>query len=217
MPAMAESMEAASGMQEGSPKTEERPGWWATPAVVGLLAFAAVTILFGLSELPKPYCTGFWTSTCFNSDPLAVMAVGLIFGGFVLAVMGLISLRKGNLFAGSAFVSYGGFWFAYAFAILFGVAGYGFAGFTFVWVLISLTFLINSLKHGWMVFVLFLLLAVQFILMTVFAWQLGAGNSVATGEHWAIGGEIILTGIVMWYVATADLTNWNYGRRLLPG
>jgi len=43
------------------------------------------------------------------------------------------------------------------------------------------------------------------------------GPFTGTGaDNWAVGGVIIVTGIMAWYVATAILTNWNYGRRVLP-
>jgi uncharacterized protein len=216
MPAMADSMESASGLQEGIPRMEEKAAGWATPAVIGLIAFAAVTILFGLTELPHPYCVGFWTAgACFTGTPSLLAGFGEIVGGLILGIIGLVSLRKGNLFAGSAFLAYAAFFFAFSVTGTY-LGGYGAAAIAIIWVLISLTFLINSLKHGWIVFIMFLLLTVQFILLAVLWWQTGAANKVAASEHWAIGGEIILAGLVMWYLATADLTNWNYGRKLLP-
>ncbi len=214
---MAESMESARGLQEGPPRVEEKPGWWATPAVVALFGFGAATLLFGLSQLPPPYCTGFYTGASCGGGSSIVFSVAFFFGGIAQAVAGLIALRKGNLFGGSAFATYGAFWVIFSTLNYSGGAGgYGLAAFAFIFLLISLSFLINSMKHGWGIFVVFLLLFVEFILLTVLWWQLGAGNSISSGEHWAIGGEIILTGIAMWYVATADLTNWNHGRKLLP-
>ncbi len=224
MPAMAESMESASGMQEGIPRTEDKPAGWATPAVIGLIVLSAVTILFGLSELPHPYCVSFWLGTCFTSAPALIGAgvftgsalAGLagIVGGVFLGIIGFLSLRRGNLFAGSAFLAFAGFFLIYNLAAY--STGYAGAALALIWVLVSLTFLINSLKHGWIVFIMFLLVTVQYILLTIFWWQMGAASKVSTSEHWAIGIEIILAGAVMWYLATANLTNWNYGRKLLP-
>ena len=198
---------------------EEKPEWWATPAVLGLMGFGLTTIMAGLSNLPTPYVNGFannWT----------VFGMAIIFGGFAQLIAGVIGLRKGNLFAGTAFAGYGAFWIAYTLMLttyggLSGLPGnlaayYGVAAFAFVWMMFTLTFLINSMKHGWGIFFVFLFLFVSFILLVVKFWQLGASDTISNGENWAVGGMIILTGLTAWYVATAVLTNWNYGRKVLP-
>jgi succinate-acetate transporter protein len=133
-------------------------------------------------------------------------------------------LRKGNMFAGTAFVGYGMFWLAfnnevtgYVFPGAPGVTGgYDIAAFTFVWFLFTLAFLINAPKHGWGITAVFLLLTIAFILLTVQWWQVGAGNPLSMNNYKIVGGEIIATGLAAVYVAYADLTNWNYGRKLLP-
>jgi hypothetical protein len=207
-------------MQEAASRTEQPTGTWANPTVIGLMGFALATMIVGLSNLPHPYSNGF-------ANNWAVFGVVVFFGGLAQLGAGVIGLRTGNLFAGSAFIGYGSFWLAYVstqtgflglggFAITNPAAWYGLAGFFFVWLLFTLTFLINSMKHGWGLFFVFLFLFVSFILLVVKCWQLGAGNTISTGESWAIGGIIILTGLTAWYVASAHLTNSNYGRTVLP-
>lgn len=218
-------METAKGMEEAPPKVEEKPEWWASPAVVGLMGFGTTTMIAGLTNLPTPYSAGF-------ANNWVVYGMALFFGGVAQLIAGLIALRKGNMFAGSAFMGYGSFWLAFTFMLTDFAAGagattpilYGIAGFAFIWMMFTFTFLINSPKHGWGIFMVFLFLFIAFILLTVKFYSLASCTPVGNcgtfaanaAANWAVGGEIIFDGFLAWYVATADLTNWNYGRKVLP-
>ncbi len=202
-------------------KVEEKPEWWASPAVVGLMGFGTTTMIAGLSNLPSPYVNGF-------ANNWAVFGMALAFGGIAQFVAGGIALRKGNMFAGSAFMGYGAFWLAFTWMLTSYAPGaiaagtpilWAVAGFAFVWMMFTFTFLINAPKHGWGIFLVFLFLFIAFILLVVKFASLAAGQTTFTGDNganWAVGGEIIFDGFLAWYVATADLTNWNYGRKVLP-
>jgi uncharacterized protein len=230
-------METATGMKEAPPMVEEKPEWWASPAVVGLMGFGTTTMLAGLSNLPLPYGAGFGAGGNPIVGNWTVFGMALAFGGIAQLIAGLIALRKGNMFAGSAFMGYGSFWLAFTFMIngwLIGAAtagspvAYGVAGFAFIWMLFTFSFLINAPKHGWGILLVFLFLFIAFILLVVKFYSLAASAGGCTsalgcgpfaadaGANWAVGGEIIFDGFLAWYVATADLTNWNYGRRVLP-
>ena len=214
-------METATGMKEAPPRVEEKPEWWASPAVIGLMGFGTTTMIAGLSNLPTPFVNGF-------ADNWVVFGMALFFGGIAQLIAGFVALRKGNMFAGSAFVGYGAFWLAFTFMLNTYAPGalsagtpilWGIAGFAFMWLLFTFTFLINSPKHGWGIFLIFLFLFIAFILLVVKFASLAAGQTTFTGDNganWLVGGEIIFDGFLAWYVATADLTNWNYGRRILP-
>ena len=218
-------METARGAEEAPPSVEEKPEWWASPAVVGLMGFGTTTMVAGLTNLPTPYSAGF-------AGNWAVFGMALAFGGTAQFVAGAIALRKGNMFAGSAFIGYGAFWWAFT-LMLYTFAGaaptgtpilWGIAAFAFIWMLFTLTFLISAPKHGWGIFGVFLLLFIAFLLLGVKFASLAscspAGNcgtfALDASANWAVGIEIIMTGVLAWYVATADLTNWNYGRKILP-
>jgi uncharacterized protein len=214
MPATA-TMETARGFTEAPPKVEEKPEWWASPATLGLFGFGLTTIIAGLTNLPLPYANGVTNSTVY---PMA-----MAFGGSCQLIAGGIALRKGNMFAGTAFTGYGAFWWAFTLLLLWDPAGptlYGISAFAFVWMMFTLAFLINAMKHGWGIFMVFLLLWIAFILLTVKFWLLAASSdpatAISTGFAWVIGGEIVLTGLMAYYVGLADLTNWNYGRKVLP-
>jgi uncharacterized protein len=200
---------------------EEKPEWWASPATIGLMGFGTTTMLAGFANLPNGYAADYGNWTVFG--------MALFFGGIAQLISGFIALRKGNMFAGSAFVGYGAFWLAYVFLVTStpsaiggplgagaGLNLYGVAGFAAIWGMFTFTFLINSPKHGWGIFGVFLLLFIAYILLAAKFFTLGGGHALSTDENWAVGGEIFLTGALAWYVATADLTNWNYGRKVLP-
>jgi succinate-acetate transporter protein len=186
------------------------PPDWANPATVGLSAFGLTTILAGLA-------VGNWIA----SGP--VFAMALAWGGSTQLVAGIIALRKGEIFAGSAFTGYGAFWWAYGLMLLllptiggYSLNLYGVAAFMFVWMLWTLTFLVSAPKHGIGVFLVFLFLFIAFILLTVLFYELASGVHIATATMQGIGAEIILDGAIAWFVALAIQTNANYGRRLIP-
>ena len=197
-------------MTEAPPKVEEKPEWWASPATLGLMGFGTTTVLAGLND-------GGWILWG------ALLSMAIFFGGAAQVIAGVIALRKGNMFAGTAFTGYGMFWLAfnnevvnYVFAK--GSTGaYDIAAFTFVWFLFTLAFLINAPKHGWGITAVFALLTLAFVLLTFQWWQAGAtATGFTKGQLQGVGVEIILTGFMAIYVAYADLTNWNYGRKILP-
>jgi uncharacterized protein len=205
MPATA-TMETAHGMEEAPPKMEEKPEWWASTATLGLMGFGLTTILAGLT-------VGAWIGAG------ATFSMALFFGGAAQIIAGIIALRKGNMFAGSAFTSYGAFWWAFVwlnttYSTL--ATHYDAPAFFFVWMLFTLTFLICAWKHGIGVFLVFLTLWLAFVLLTINAWEQAAGSPLSKGAMQGIGGEIVLTGLLAWLTATADLANWNFGRKVIP-
>jgi uncharacterized protein len=218
MPPSGQTMETAKGMEEAPPRVEEKPEWWGTPAIIGLMGFGTTTMIAGLTNLPAPYSNGF-------AGNWVVYGMALAFGGTAQFAAGLVALRKGNVFAGSAFVGYGSFWLAFTLMLTQFAATpiadhvpifYGIAGFTFIWMMFTITFLLSAPKHGIVLTMVFLFLVIAYALLTWQFWQFANGNTLTTGQSWAVGGEIFFDGLLAWYLATADLTNWNYGRKLLP-
>jgi succinate-acetate transporter protein len=199
-------METAHGMQDAPPKMEEKPEWWASTGTLGLMGFGLTTILAGLT-------VGKW----IGAD--AVLSMALFFGGGAQIIAGIIELRKGNMFAGTAFTSYGSFWFAFAWLNTTYAAlsnGYDPAAFFFVWALFTLTFFMVSWKHGIGVTLVFLTLLIAFILLTVNAWETAANTPLMKSAYEAIGAEIVITGLLAWLTATANLVNWQFARKILP-
>ena len=206
-----------SDSSSGGPGGKLTSGW-ASPSILGLLAFGLMTILLGLLALPSPYSSGFGaTPHGISTSFVAVTQMALAVGG-LLVIIGVISLIEGHLYWGSAFLGYGIFWGSWGWAthhLGFG-SGYGEAAFMFLWLMFTLTFLVSSIKHGWATLIAFLFLFVGIILLLVVAWQTGAGNTISSGEHWAVGGELIATGLIWWYGGTAQLTNHSFAKKFLP-
>jgi uncharacterized protein len=203
-----------SGSSSGGMGSKMTSGW-ASPAILGLLVFGMITMLLGLLLLPKPYGNGY-----------EAIAGGIFtFGwwiGIALGLIGLMSYLQGHQYWATAFLGYGIFWVAWSYANVTGGylnSGFGVAGLMFIWLMFTAALLISSFKHGWGTFFSFLFLAIGFILLIVGFWQMGPTlliTKISAGERWAIGGELIFTGLVWWYNGTAQLTEHTYGRRLLP-
>jgi len=175
--------------------------WWANPAVVGLMGFATTTMATGLHNV------GYWGAG-------ATLALAIAFGGTAQFIAGVVDLRKGSLFGGSAFMAYGAFWWS-LFVIDYVLPKTGvpadpnaLLGFFLMWTLFTLSFFVASFKVGNHLAVLFGLLLLAFVMLD--GVLIGRIPAVVTG--W----EIFLTGLVAWYIATAILVNGVYGRKVLP-
>lgn len=196
--AAAQETAAASGTADPVAET------YANPAIIGLMGFATTTMATGMHHM------GFW-----GAGP--TLALALAFGGTAQFVAGLIAMRKGELFPGSAFTSYGAFWWA-IFALLFvlpmggvEITGVQEAGFFLMWTLFTAMFAVAVVPHGRFLTGLFWLLLVAFVLLTLFAYGVGG-----PAFHTAMGFEIVVTGLVAWYIAGAELINAEYDRDVLP-
>lgn len=175
--------------------------WWANPAVVGLMGFATTTMATGL------HTVGYW-----EAGPMLALAIA--FGGTAQFIAGIVDLRKGSIFGGSAFMSYGAFWWA-IFVLAYVLPKTGIAvgpkdqlGFFLMWTLFTLSFFIASFKVGNHLSALFGLLLLAYILLDLMV--LGAVPKPV------VGWEIFITGLAAWYIATAILVNGVHGRKLLP-
>jgi len=175
--------------------------WWANPAVVGLMGFATTTMATGLHNV------GYW-------GPGPTLSLAIAFGGTAQFIAGIVDLRKGSIFGGSAFMSYGAFWWS-VFFLLHVQAKSGLVpsthdllGFFLMWTLFTFAFCIAVLRVGKYLAVLFWLLLLAFLLL----------DGVVLGIVPApiAGWEIFITGLVAWYIAMATLVNTVYGRKVLP-
>ncbi len=175
--------------------------WWANPGVVGLMGFSLTTMATGLHNV------GYW-----GAGP--TLALAIAFGGTAQFIAGVVDLRKGSIFGGSAFMSYGAFWWALFFLLYVqpktGVpAGHPEElGFFLMWTLFTFAFCLAVQKIGKFLAILFWLLLLAFILLDFVV--MGAIPAAAAG--W----EILLTGLVAYYIAMATLVNTVYGRKVLP-
>ncbi len=175
--------------------------WWANPAVVGLMGFSLTTMATGLHNV------GFW-----SAGP--TLALALAYGGTAQFIAGVVDLRKGSIFGASAFMSYGAFWWS-LFLLLYVQPKTGIAagrpeelGFFLMWTLFTFAFCVAVLKVGKYLAVLFWLLLLAFVLLDLVV--LGVVSPRLAGY------EILVVGLLAFYIAMATLVNTVHGRKLLP-
>jgi hypothetical protein len=174
---------------------------WANPSVVGLMGFSLTTMATGLHNV------GYW-----SAGP--TLALAITFGGTAQFIAGIVDLRKGSIFGGSAFMSFGAFWWS-LFVLLYvqpktGVpAGHSEEfGFFLMWTLFTFAFCIAVLRVGKYLAALFWLLLLAFLLLD--------GVSIGIVSPLVAGWEIFIVGLLAWYIAMATLVNTVYGRKFLP-
>ncbi len=175
--------------------------WWANPAVLGLMGFALTTMATGL------HVAGY-----YGGGP--TLALAIAFGGTAQFIAGVIDFRKGSIFGGTAFCSYGAFWWAVFFldfvlpkagVVVDATSKLAFFG---MWTMFTFAFCLAAPRIGKMLTILFVLLFIAFVLLD--ALCLGA---VPPGP---VGWETFITGLLAWYIAMATLVNTVWGRTVLP-
>src|SRR6185437_7761148 len=96
---------------ESMPDTVATPT--ANPAALGLVGFGLTTILLSLINAGVLPAGG----------EGVVIPLALAYGGFIQVLAGLLEFRLGNTFGMTAFLSYGAFWWWFAFLLLFAHQG----------------------------------------------------------------------------------------------
>jgi hypothetical protein len=174
---------------------------WANPAVVGLMGFSLTTMATGLHNV------GYW-----SAGP--TLALAITFGGTAQFIAGIVDLRKGSIFGGSAFMSFGAFWWS-LFVLLYVQPKTGVPagrpeelGFFLMWTLFTFGFCVAVLRVGKCLAALFWLLLLAFLLLD--------GVAIGIVSPFLAGWEIFIVGLLAWYIAMATLVNTVYGRKFLP-
>jgi len=194
-------------------------GWTpADPGPLGLAAFAGTTFMLslinaGLVGSPKAPGGGLL--------PM-VAALALAYGGIAQFAAGIWEFRTGNTFGAVAFCSYGAFWISFYFivhSVAENVGSEVFSGlglYLWMWGIFTTYMFVASLRTSGAVALVFLLLAITFII-------LGIGNSALAGTTNVINGTIKLggwvglaTAIVAWYASFAAVINSTFGRTIAP-
>ena len=149
-----------------------------------------------------------------------VAALALAYGGVAQLIAGLWEFRTGNTFGAVAFCSYGAFWISFFFIVqsvgknapteVFSGLGL----YLWMWGIFTAYMFIASLRTTGAVALVFLLLAITFIV-------LGIGNSALAGTLNATNGTIklggyigIVTAIAAWYASFAGVINATFGRTI---
>jgi uncharacterized protein len=176
---------------------------FANPAPLGLSGFALTTWM--LSMVNAGWFTG-------DNVPL-VLASAFAFGGAAQFGAGLMEMPRGNSFGFLAFCAYGAFWWTFALFVEFFSAKVspGFVGWWLVmWGVFTFYMWIASLALKRAVQFVFLALWITFLLLGVAEW------TAIAALHRAGGYTGLITAILAFYVAAAEIINETHGREILP-
>ncbi len=175
----------------------------ANPAPLGLTGFALTTWLLSMVN------AGWYDGA---SVPM-VLASAFAFGGTAQFFAGLAELPRGNTFGFVAFCAYGAFWWSFALFVEFFKAGVpaGFVGWWLVcWGVFSTAMLIGSLALNRTLQLIFLALVITFFLLAG-ADLYGIPSLKTTGGYFGL-----LTALLAFYLAAAEVINETHGREVLP-
>ena len=180
----------------------------ADPGPLGLAAFALTTFVLSFFNSGLVSAKG---------EPV-VLALALAYGGLAQLLAGMWEFRTGNTFGATAFTSFGAFWLSFwAFDQFFAkevsdkaTLGNAIGLYLIAWGIFTAYMWVASLRVSVAVSLVFLLLAVTFIL-------LGIGNAADNADIVKAGGFVgIATAVVAWYASFAAVTNSTFGRIVLP-
>jgi uncharacterized protein len=180
----------------------------ANPAGLGLVAFGLTTVLLSLinAGVLPPGGEG------------VVIPLALAFGGLMQIFAGAFEFKLGNTFGMTAFLSYGAFWWWFAFLLLFAhnnwidisAAGPTVGVALLLWGVLTLYLWISTFRLPRILFLIFLTLWVTFGL-------LGLGAITANAQLTHLGGWLgIVCGTLAMYGSFGIVTNATFGRPVVP-
>jgi succinate-acetate transporter protein len=190
------------------PDTIAAPIAPANPAALGLVGFGLTTVLLSLINAGLLPAGG----------EGVVVPMALAYGGLIQIIAGLMEFRLGNTFGTTAFLSYGAFWWWFAFLLIFaktGVIDISNAGPTvgvalLLWGLLTLYLWIATFRLSKILFLIFLALWVTFAL-------LGLGAALGNAGLAKAGGWLgLVTGLLAIYGSFGIVTNATWGRSVVP-
>ena len=180
----------------------------ANPAGLGLVAFGLTTVLLSLinAGVLPPGGEG------------VVIPLALAFGGLMQVFAGAFEFKLGNTFGMTAFLSYGAFWWWFAFLLLFAhnhwidisAAGPTIGVALLLWGVLTLYLWVSTFRLPRILFLIFLTLWVTFGL-------LGVGAITANAQLTHLGGWLgIVCGSLAIYGSFGIVTNATFGRTVVP-
>jgi succinate-acetate transporter protein len=151
------------------------------------------------------------------TDVPVVLGMALAYGGFAQLLAGMWEFRTGNTFGAVAFTSFGAFWISFYILLKVGVPAIppkhldtALGLYLWTWAIFTTYMFVASLRTTGAIALVFLLLAITFIL-------LGIGNSGASTSTIKLGGYFgIATAIAAWYASFAAVINSTFGRVIAP-
>jgi succinate-acetate transporter protein len=177
------------------------------PAPLGLAAFALTTFVLSF----------FNAGLVADKGVPVVLGLALAYGGIAQLLAGMWEFRNNNTFGATAFTSYGAFWISFFVLEQFDKKdipsthlGAAVGLYLIAWGIFTTYMWVASFRVSVAVNLVFLLLAVTFIL-------LGIGDANGSDTITKAGGWVgIATAIAAWYASFASVTNKTFGHIVLP-
>jgi len=196
----------ASGTQAGQ---STLTGWIpSNPAPLGLAGFGLTTLVLSFINA---------NIVGAGAQPV-VLGMAFAYGGLAQLLAGMWEFRTGNTFGAVAFTSFGAFWISFFILVTYDAkliapaaeVGSGIGLYLWAWGIFTALLFLCTFASARAIQLLFLLLAITFIL-------LGIGASGGTSSMTHAGGYVgIATAAVALYIMTADIMKAVYGRDVLP-
>ncbi len=176
----------------------------ANPAPLGLAGFGMTTILLNIHN------AGFFELN------VMIMAMGIFYGGMAQIIAGVLDLKRGNMFGGVAFTSYGFFWLTLVFIWtapnlgLPATSPVGLGCYLAMWGVLTFFLFLGTLNGALVGKLVFSTLVVLFALLS-------AANFTGSHTLHVVAGYVGLAcGSFAFYEAMALILNDKYGRKVLP-
>ena len=177
----------------------------ANPAPLGLMGFGMTTILLNLHN------TGLFTMD------VAILAMGIFYGGIAQVLAGLLEFKKNNTFGLTAFTSYGMFWLSFVAILLLPQMGltkatdpHFLGAWLALWGIFTLFMFVGTLKGARMLQFVFASLILLFALLAVA--HLADLPVLVPYAGW-VG---IVCGASACYLAMGEVLNETFDRTILP-
>jgi len=190
--------------------TGKRPFVVANASTLGLWAFAVTTAMLQVRALR--------VGAADAGAVGATVGLGFGFGGLAQMLAGILSAFRGNAFAATAFVSYGGFWLSWATWECLARSGdvdvvidaRAEEALLFIWALLTVALFLCSFNTNVAISSLFLTLACLFFLLAG-AKHSGSATLELVASIWGIG-----VSAIAFYAGMGELMNDQYGRTCIP-
>jgi len=195
-----EKVERSSMIEDTMAEKKQRPSRIANPAPAGIFSFAATTFILSM----------FNVNTRGIHTPNVVVGMAIFTGGLLQFIAGMWEFPRGNVFGATAFSSYGTFWMSYAtiFIPSSGVLaaytdptelGNAVGIYLITWMMLTIVFIIVSIRKSNAFVVLFTVLALAFGL-------LAGGSFTGMAKLTKAGGVVgIITAMVAYYIGISEL------------
>ncbi|WP_011306081.1 acetate uptake transporter [Methanosarcina barkeri] len=147
-----------------------------------------------------------------------IVSMAIFLGGFAQVFAGIMSWKKGDIFAGTAFSAFGLFWFSLAGLLVMPAIGWAeassgtaMAAYLFIWGVYTFVMLIATMRIG--------VRALQFVFVTLFLlfMLLAVVNATGSTGLLTVAGYVgLVMGLGALYTALGMVMNEIHGKTVIP-